>query len=98
MAEEIDNSKEENSREDNKAKIKASGAELQREFMLTSLQATTRLLNDLIIIKQLMITTSQASAHLIDEVAIIKKKMKYIAFSVISMALSSIFLSLLYWL
>lgn len=84
MAEEIDNSKEENSREDNKAKIKASGAELQREFMLTSLQSLTRLLNDVMIIRH--------------DVEILRMKMKYITFSIISMAVSSIFLSLLYWL
>lgn len=79
MANEVDNSKELN-----EAKIKASGAELQKEFMLTTLQSMTRLLNDVMIIRH--------------NVEILRVKMKYITFSIISMAVSSIFLSLLYWL
>lgn len=98
MAEEVDYSKEENSSENNKAKIKAEGAELQKEFMLTTLQSMTRLLNDVMIIRQLMIPTSQSSKRLEDDVESLRRKMKYITFSIISMALSSIFLSLLYWL
>lgn len=98
MANEVDNSKEEISKEDNKAKIKAEGAELQTEFMLTTLQSMTRLLNDFMIIRMFMQTTSQSSTHLLEEVATLRKKLKYITFSIISMALSFIFLSLLYWL
>lgn len=98
MANEVDNSKEEKSREGDKTEIKASGAELQKEFMLTTLQSLTRLLNDVMIIRQLMLPTAQSSKRLLDDVAILLKMMKYLTFSIISLALSFIFWVILYWL
>ena len=90
MANEVDYSKEENSSED-KAKIKAEGAELQKEFILTTLKSLTRLLNDVMFLRNDVM-------FLRNDVAILRRKMKYITFSIICMAVSSIFLSLLYWL
>ena len=97
MANEVDYSKEENSSED-KAKIKAEGAELQKEFILTTLKSLTRLLNDVMFLRNDVMFLRNDVMFLRNDVAILRRKMKYITFSIICMAVSSIFLSLLYWL
>lgn len=72
MANEVDNSKELN-----EIKNKITGAEIQKEFMLTTLKSLTLLLKDVMFLR--------------NDVAILRMKMKYITFSIICMAVSSIF-------
>lgn len=85
MANEVNNSKELNEMiELDEMKLKIKEAELQTEFRLTTLKSLACLFNDVKILQ--------------NNVTILRMKMKYITFSIISMAVSSIFLSLLYWL
>lgn len=48
--------------------------------------------------REFMTTTLKSLACLFHDVAILRKMVKYLTFSIIALAVSFIFLSLLYWL